>query len=65
MLNGEKKGGIGPFNASGNGRRGLDIEDDEEATGGLDRRGSKLEVVEHMNMNSIKPLTSKFEGSPP
>ena len=39
--------------------------DNEEATGGLDRRGSKLEVVEHMNMNSIKPLTSKFEGSPP
>ena len=61
MLNGEKKGGIGPFNASGNGRRGLDIEDDEEATGGLDRRGSKLEVVEHPSQGVLGPTIEEHE----
>ncbi len=48
MLNNEKKrakGPIDPFNASDGGHRGLDMEDNEEATGGLNRRGSKLKVV--------------------
>ena len=48
MLNNEKKrvkGPIDPFKARNGGHRGLEMEDDEEATGGLDRRGSKLKVV--------------------
>ena len=61
MLDGEKKGGIGPFNANGNGRRGLDIEDDEEATGGLDRRGLKLEVVKHPSQGVLGPTIEEHE----
>ncbi len=61
MLDGEKKGGIGPLNASGNGRRGLDVEDNEEAIGGLDRRGSKLEVVEHPSQGVLGPAIEEHE----
>ena len=61
MLDGEKKWEIGPFNAKGNGRRGLDVEDDEEATGGLDRRGSKLEVVEHPSQGILGPAIEEHE----
>ncbi len=61
MLDSEKKGGIGPFNASGNGRRGLHIEDDEKATSGLDRKGSKLEVVEHPSQGVLGPTIEEHE----
>ena len=61
MLDSEKKGGIDPFNANGNGRCGLDVEDDEEATDSLDRRGSKLEVVEHPSQGVLGPAIEEHE----
>jgi hypothetical protein len=57
MLNNEKKrakGPIDPFNASDDGHRGLEMEDDGEATCGLNRRGSKLQVVEHPSQGEKK-----------
>ena len=48
MLNNEKKrvkGSIDPFNVGNSGHRRLEMENDKEAIGGLDHRGSKLKIV--------------------